>query len=132
MPSSMRKVITEVLGRLGGPKASLCLDFDGTLAAITPEPSEARLDESVRQALLAIQGTDRITVGIISGRAIDDLQHRVGIEGLVYAGNHGLEILGAGLRFVEPEALATRHELREVVRQLVASLWQIPGIRVED
>src|SRR6266481_4952242 len=117
MPSSLRKVITEVVGRVGGPKASLCLDFDGTLAAIVPEPSEARLDECVRHALLAIQGTKRITVGVISGRAIEDLQPRVGIGGIVYAGNHGLEILGPpDLRFVEPAALAAIDELQKVLR----------------
>jgi len=132
MLSSLRKVITEVLDRVGGPKASLCLDFDGTLAAIAPEPSEARLDQSVRQALLAIQETDRIMVGVISGRAIEDLTHRVGIDGLVYAGNHGLEILGNGLRFVEPDALLAKDELRQTVKELVASLWPIPGIRIED
>jgi trehalose-phosphatase len=132
MPSFLKEVLTEVLGRLKAPVASLCLDFDGTLAPIAPEPSEARLDESVRRALFAILGTKRITIGVISGRAVEDLQARVGVADIVYAGNHGLEILGPGLRFVESTALSTVDELQQVSRQLVASLWPIPGVRVED
>jgi trehalose 6-phosphate phosphatase len=131
MRNSLKDALNEVLGRVR-TRASLCLDFDGTLAAIAPEPSEARLDESVRQALLAILETKRITIGVISGRAVEDLQSRVGVAGIVYAGNHGLEIVGPGLQFVESTALSTMDELLRVSRQLVASLWQIPGIRVED
>ncbi len=132
MPNSLKEVLTEVLGRVTARAASLCLDFDGTLAPIAPEPSEARLDESVRRALLGILGTKRITIGVISGRAVEDLQARLGVAGIVYAGNHGLEILGPGFRFVESTALSTMDELQHVSKQLVASLWPIPGIRVED
>ena len=132
MPNSMKEVLNEVLGRIRAPAASLYLDFDGTLAPIAPEPSEARLDESVRRALLAILGTKRMTIGVISGRAVEDLQARVGVAGIVYSGNHGLEILGPGLRFVESTALAAVDDLHHVSKQLVASLWPIPGIRVED
>jgi alpha,alpha-trehalase len=132
MPNCLKEVLTEVLGRAKESPASLCLDFDGTLARIAPEPSEARLDESVRQALLAILATKRFTIGVISGRAVEDLQARVGVAGIVYAGNHGLEILGPGLQFVESTAVSAMDELQQVSKRLVASLWAIPGIRVED
>jgi len=132
MLSSLKEVLAEVLRRTKKGAGSLSLDFDGTLAPIAPEPSEARLDESVRRALTRIQGTKRMAVGVISGRAILDLQRRVGVEGLVYAGNHGLEIVGNGLRFVDPAALSAMDELHEVSKQLLSSLWQIPGIRIEE
>lgn len=132
MPSSLKEVLREVLSRVKESPVSLCLDFDGTLARIASEPSEARLDQSVRQALLAILGTKRIAIGVISGRAVEDLRARVGVAGIVYAGNHGLEILGPGLQFVESNALSAMGELQQVSKQLVASLWAIPGIRVED
>ena len=132
MLSSLKEVLAEVLSRTKMGAASLCLDFDGTLAPIAPEPSEARLDESVRRALTRIQGTKRMAVGVISGRAIMDLQRRVGVEGLVYAGNHGLEIVGNGLRFVDSAAVSAMDELHEVSKQLLSLLWQIPGIRIEE
>jgi trehalose-phosphatase len=132
MPSSLKEVLVEILDRVEAPAASLYLDFDGTLTPIVPEPSEARLDESVRRALLAILGTRQITIGVISGRGVHDLQTRVGVTDIVYAGNHGLEILGPGLRFVDSTALSSMEELQNVSNQLVASLWPIPGIRLED
>ena len=42
---------------------------------------------------------------IVSGRALNDIRERVGIANLIYAGNHGLEICGEGLHFVEPQAV---------------------------
>ena len=132
MLNSSKEVLAEILSRTKMGVASLYLDFDGTLAPIGPEPSEARMDESVRQALTKIVGAKRMAVGVISGRTLMDLQHRVDVEGLVYAGNHGLEIVGNGLRFVDSAALSVIDELHEVSRQLWSSLWQIPGIRIEE
>jgi trehalose 6-phosphate phosphatase len=132
MLSSLKEVLADVLSRTKMEAASLYLDFDGTLAPIAPEPSEARLDESVRRALTKILGMKRMAVGVISGRALVDLQRRVGVDGLVYAGNHGLEIVGNGLRFVDPVALSAMDELHEVSKQLLSSLWQIPGVRFEE
>ena len=132
MLSSLKEVLVEVLRRTKRGAGSLSLDFDGTLAPIAPEPSEARLDESVRRALTKILGMKRMAVGVISGRALVDLQRRVGVDGLVYAGNHGLEIVGNGIRFVDSAALSAMDELHEVSKQLLSSLWQIPGIRIEE
>ena len=42
-------------------------------------------------------------VAIISGRPVDNVKKMVGIEGITYAGNHGLEILHPdGSKFVHP------------------------------
>ena len=60
-------------------------------------------------------------VAIVSGRERSDLQARVGIPGLVYAGNHGLEISGPGLVFVEPMAIGDRDSL-EFAKILVARM----------
>src|SRR5215831_15054530 len=132
MLSSLKEVLAEVLRRTKKGPGSLSLDFDGTLAPIAPEPSEARLDEAVQRALTKILETKRMAVAVISGRALGDLTRRVGLEGLVYAGNHGLEIVGNGLRFVDSAALSAMDELQEVSKQLLSSLWQIPGIRIEE
>jgi trehalose-phosphatase len=128
----LEEVLAEALSRTKIGAASLYLDFDGTLAPITAEPSEARLDESVRRALTRILGTKRMVVCVISGRALGDLRQRVGVEGLVYAGNHGLEIVGNGLQYVDSAAVSAMDELHEVSKQLFSSLSQIPGIRIEE
>jgi trehalose 6-phosphate phosphatase len=110
----------------------LWLNFDGTLAPIAPEPSEARVDASVRHTLTAISGVNQLTIGVISGRAVEDLQSRIDLARIFYAGNHGLEILGPGLQFVEATALSRVDELQQILKQLICSLWPIPGVRVED
>ncbi len=112
-------------------RVALFLDFDGTLAPLVPDPAGARMDEAVRQALAAIASGDRSVVTIISGRGLDHLRERVGLPDLIYAGNHGLEIEGRGLSFLEPAAAAARGELRAVTQRLEPALRTIPGAFVE-
>jgi trehalose 6-phosphate phosphatase len=132
MPKQLKEELAEILGRKEKGAAALYLDFDGTLTPAAPEPSEVLLDSSVRRALTTISRMKGVVVGVISGRALADLQRRVGIEGLVYAGNHGMEIVGKRLRFVDSAAVAAADELQEVSKQLLALLWRIPGIRIEE
>ena len=100
---------------------SLFLDFDGTLTPIVADPAEARLDPRVRGTLQSQAARDDTLLAFVSGRALDDLRPRVGIERAVYAGNHGLEITGA-LSAGEaggPHALDRRidsDELRNLIR----------------
>src|SRR6185436_4635756 len=56
--------------------------------------------------------TRRIAIGVISGRAAEDVRALVGIFGIVYAGNHGMEIMGPGVRFIDRAALAARDEIQ--------------------
>ncbi len=112
-------------------RVALFSDFDGALAPLVPDPAGARMDERVRQALATIAHGGRAVVTIISGRGLDHLRERVGLPDLIYAGNHGLEIEGRGLSFIEPAAAAARGELRVVTRRLEAALRPIPGAFVE-
>jgi trehalose-phosphatase len=107
------------------------LDFDGTLAEIAPRPQDARLLPAARRALHALARMPGVQVGIISGRALVDVRRLVGIPGVVYAGNHGLEVGGAGLRFMHPAARRRRPLLRALSRQLEEALKEIPGALVE-
>jgi len=75
----------------------LFLDFDGTLAKIVSHPSKARLSGNMKRALEACMKRSDTRVAIISGRGLADIREKVGLRDLIYAGNHGLEIAGAGL-----------------------------------
>ncbi len=110
---------------------SLFLDFDGTLAPIVCDPAMARLEEPTRQALAEISQREDVLITIVSGRAIEDIRSRVGIEDLIYAGNHGLEIQGRGIRFVEPFAAAQRVQLHQLSDKLAANLRRFRGVLVE-
>ena len=113
------------------PNLSLFLDFDGTLAQLVDDPAEARLGEPMRELLLVLAKRADVLTSIISGRALSDLQTRVGVSDIVYAGNHGLEISGKGLRFFEPFAAARQELLSRISACLTESLRNIPGVKVE-
>jgi trehalose 6-phosphate phosphatase len=113
-------------------RVALFLDFDGTLAPIVADPATAQMSDAVRDALQRIVERDSILTTIISGRAVEDLYVRIRVDNLIYSGNHGLEIFGRGLRFVEPEADARREQLRRLTELLAGRLRHIPGVIVEE
>src|SRR5262249_13473414 len=96
------------------PARILFADFDGTLAPFVDLPDKAQLFSGVREVLLRLAEQDGSALAIISGRDLLDLEPRVGIPGVIYAGNHGLEIRGRGLSFVEPGAAMRRCALKVV------------------
>jgi trehalose 6-phosphate phosphatase len=108
------------------------LDFDGTLAPINVNPGVATMPLESRRALRTLEAGHRSSVAIISGRALPDLRERVRMDEIVYAGNHGLEIIGPGLHFVEPTAARRVEALEELARHLQVRLRHIPGVEVES
>ena len=110
----------------------LLSDYDGTLTPIVGRPEEAVLSPEVREKIRALVGKPTISVGIVSGRSLAELKAMVGIEGIYYAGNHGLEIEGPGLKFVSPAAQTAQAEIKELVGQLSAKLVDIGGVIIED
>jgi trehalose 6-phosphate phosphatase len=115
--------------KLGGLPA-LFLDFDGTLAPIAPRPEEAGLTSDMR--LLLRRLSRRVPVVIVSGRSLSDIRTRVGLPGLVYVGNHGLEIAGCGLRYRMENADDWCRLLKILGDRLRERLELLPGIFIED
>jgi len=110
----------------------LLTDYDGTLTPIVERPELANLPESTRLIFEALAGRYEFTVGVISGRALADLKDKVSVRGIIYAGNHGLEIEGLGISFVHPMAQGLRPILRIMHQVLSRALGQIRGVMVED
>jgi trehalose 6-phosphate phosphatase len=81
------------------PPAGILFDIDGTLSPIAPTPAAASVPEPTRAMLQRLAGTLAL-VAAISGRSAEDARRLVGVPGMVYAGNHGLEIAREGM--VEP------------------------------
>jgi trehalose 6-phosphate phosphatase len=110
----------------------LLSDYDGTLTPIVSRPEEAVLSSEVREKLRTLAQKPNSSVGIISGRPLSELESMVAIEGIYYAGNHGLEIEGPGLRFVSQPAEIARTMMKDLARRLAATLDSIDGVIVED
>lgn len=113
-------------------RIALYLDFDGTLSPTVLRHEDARLPNTTRDTLTQLALDPRFLIAIVSGRAIADLRQRIAIPGLMYAGNHGLEIEGRGLSFRAPEAVACEARLAGAVAQLTEALRPIPGSEVES
>ena len=110
----------------------LLSDYDGTLTPIVRRPDEAVLASGVREKLCKLAGKPNFSVGIISGRPLLETRAMVGVAGIYYAGNHGLEIEGPGLNYVNPAAEAARAEIKGLVSRLSANLGNIRGVIIED
>ena len=123
----------EVVNQLRVARHILLLtDYDGTLTPIVERPELANLSEETRQLLRGLARQRHLTLGVISGRALGDLREKVGIGGIVYAGNHGLEIEGPGISFVNPVAEELKPILRIMHYVLSRALGTIRGVFVEN
>ena len=119
----------------------LLLDYDGTLAPIVDRPELASLPQETKDALLNLSARPpagpgfpsepQIIIGIVSARSLEDVSARVGIAGLIYAGNHGLEIRGPSLDFLHPEALKMKNKVDQAYQQLKVDLAVHPGAFAE-
>ncbi|MBA2383820.1 MAG: trehalose-phosphatase [Actinobacteria bacterium] len=98
-------VTTSLLAQLAeAPRRSaLLLDVDGVLAPIVDVPHEAVVPEETRAELVRLNGRYGL-VACISGRSGADARRVVGLDELVYVGEHGLEL--------EPGAAAWSDQLQ--------------------
>ena len=117
---------------LSSPRVLLLLDYDGTLTPIVARPEIAILPDEVRRSLEELVDNERFVVGVVSGRELAELEGLVAIPGLIYAGNHGLEMSGLGMDFVHPEALGFIELLTEIAGVLEQELKDVPKVLVHD
>jgi trehalose-phosphatase len=110
----------------------LALDFDGTLAPIVPRPDDAALPPAARRAIERLARDERMLLAIVSGRGLADARGRVPIDGVYFAGNHGLEIEGPGVSHMHDEARAARPLLERCLARIHESVGREPGVFVED
>src|SRR5579863_2075425 len=119
-------------GIVSAGRIVLLLDFDGTLAPIVDSAAEAALPETTRRILSIMVESRKFLLAFVSGRRVVDLQHRVRLPDVIYAGNHGLEIHGGGVDFTDPIALAQRPALRVLLSAVSEELLAVPRVEVED
>jgi trehalose 6-phosphate phosphatase len=72
-------------------ETAVFLDVDGTLAPIVARPEDAVVPDETR-GLVERLAERYAVVAAISGRPGDDLAEMVGVDGVVYVGEHGLEL----------------------------------------
>jgi trehalose 6-phosphate phosphatase len=89
--------------RVEPQRAAILLDVDGVLAPIVERPENSQVPEETREELRRLARRYAL-VACISGRTSSDARRIVGLDELVYVGEHGLEL--------DPEAPHWRGRVR--------------------
>ncbi len=111
-------------------KIFLFLDYDGTLTPIVETPDKAVISDEMRSLIIELK--DIIPFAVISGRALEDVKGRVGIEDILYAGNHGAEIWDGKKAIISQGSAENRRLLEEVLEKLKKEASYIKGVLIED
>jgi len=121
----------DILRSLHGRQLVVLLDYDGTLSPIAPRPEDAVLPEAMRTVLNEL--SKRWSTAVISGRALADVRDMVGVDDIVYAGNHGLEIEGPpGTGISRSLGESYVHDVAQASAELQSALESVDGALVED
>ena len=110
--------------------AAILTDIDGTLAPIAPTPDEAEVPQEIKALLRRLEESYLLVAGV-SGRKTEEALDLVGLEDIVYFGNHGFEILRDGELEVTPEAQPYQEKVQELERQAREELTPL-GAFVEE
>jgi len=129
-PVDFFKHLNGIKDQLAQKDVFVFLDYDGTLTPIVATPDLAVLSEEMRKVVRELSSCYKVS--IVSGRATDDVQSKVQISGIFYAGSHGFEIVYPdGKVKVNEEAQAIRRVIDVVHQELSNDLKDVKGALVE-
>lgn len=110
----------------------LFFDYDGTLTPIVETPEKAIIFQETQELLKKLSKNPKCKIAIISGRALKDIKGLIGLKGIIYAGNHGLEIEGPKIKFEAQVSPRLKSIIRHINDDLVTKVSGIKGAFVED
>lgn len=110
------------------PKASLFLDFDGTLVELIDRPDAVQVTDRVRALVAALCARLAGRLAIVTGREAAFVRQRLGLHGVGIAGSHGQEIHFADgtKNITEPPAA-----LADVADAIALAVQSHEGVLVE-
>jgi trehalose 6-phosphate phosphatase len=122
---------TALLALMACHPRGLVLDIDGTLSPIAATPEEARLYPGMAELLQRLRRHARLAV--LTGRSVATAAALVGVEGITYIGNHGLEWSPGQPAEDAPTIPPGLERYREPARRLLEMAQQLAlaGLRVE-
>ncbi len=121
---------SQIAGVLAARRPAFFFDFDGTLSEIVDDPASAIPVPGAQESLRELAA--RYPVAVLSGRDLADVQARVGIPGLWYAGSHGFEMVGPdGVHHRNETAAQAIPVLEDAAKELAGRLAPIAGVAVE-
>ena len=130
LPSALEKS-DEIRDIIEDRKLLVFLDYDGTLTPIVEKPEMAQLSETMRQTLKNLAAL--CTVGILSGRGLEDVKELVQLDNLIYGGSHGFEIYSHKLQgLLHEKGKEFLPVLADAQKDLEAQLASVNGAHVES
>jgi trehalose 6-phosphate phosphatase len=106
------------------------LDVDGTLIDIAETPDAVSIDTALLELIARLYRDSGGAMALISGRAISDLDKRLGMLHMPLAGQHGLERRdAAGRLWIHAAPPAAKYAIKEALAPVLA---QHPGLLLED
>lgn len=106
------------------------LDVDGTLIDIADTPGAVRVDTALLALIARLHRASGGAVALVSGRALSDLELRLGTLRLPLAGQHGMERRdAAGRLWIHTAPPVTKCAIKEALAPVLA---RHPGLLLED
>lgn len=99
---------------------------------IADTPGKAVITGDAREALRGLVLDREFKLAVISGRSLKDIKKMVGLKGIVYSGNHGLEVCGPGIKSRSFVPQGSRGLVKRIGRDLRRKLAGIKGVILED
>lgn len=121
----------KVKEKVRGRRVYLFLDYDGVLAPLASTPEKPFIPKEVKALLRRLSEKPEYRIAVISGREIKYIMKKVGLKGIVYSGNHGLQIEGPKIKFEAPVSRRYRTDLGEIKERLEKGLSSVKGAFVE-
>src|SRR3989338_2081423 len=122
----------EIKKQLFGKFIFLFLDYDGTLAPFANSSQQAILSLETKELLKKLRDAARCKIAVISCRKLEDIKNMVGLEGIIYAGNHGLEIEGPKIKFKSHIPPAYIRLMQKIKGNLEGKISYLRGAFIED
>jgi len=117
----------------GSSHLFILLDYDGTLVPIASTPSHARPTDRLLKVLDSLAAMERLQIGVISGRTMEDLKSLLPVPGIFRVACHGAFILtpaGASYSLL-PEGWSPS-PLSEITRKVEEAIPADGGFLLED
>jgi trehalose-phosphatase len=130
MSEQLESGLRAAVGRIARtPQLLIACDYDGTLAPIVEDPSQAvPLPEAVA-AVRALAALPQTTVAVVSGRALRDLATLSRLPSEVHlVGSHGSEFDIGFVQRLAPDLIELRTQLQKAIEEITRGR---PGVRLE-
>ena len=116
-PPNLLEHIEAIDPLVSADRLGLVVDFDGTISEFVGQPDQAKVFPGCVQPLRSLS-TRLALVAVMSGRAVDDVRRKTGIESLTYVGNHGAEYMRGDDKEVAPQPNSHPESIKRVFDEL--------------